>query len=204
MTRVLPYGKRAVLVDLDNAADVVGLHAALTAESPDGMVELVPAARTLLVRFDPARTDSSRITDLVLGLPLDRVSVTHQGKRVDIPVSYTGEDFADVARACELSIDEVVARHQANTYVAAFGGFAPGFAYLTGLDSALHVPRRATPRTKVPAGSVAIAGEYTAIYPHASPGGWQLIGHTDLPVWDVHRARPHLLPPGTEVRFVAA
>lgn len=204
MRTVLPYGNRAVLVDLADAVDVVALHAALTEESPDGVLELVPAARTLLVRFDPRRTDAARVTQLVLDLPLDRVSVARQGKRVDVPVRYDGEDLADVARACDMSVDDVVARHQANAYVAAFSGFAPGFAYLTGLDAALHVPRRSTPRTQVPAGAVAIAGEYTAIYPHASPGGWQLIGHTDVAVWDVRRERPHLLPPGTEVRFVAA
>jgi KipI family sensor histidine kinase inhibitor len=120
---------------------------------------------------------------------------------VTLPVRYDGADLDAVAAASSLTASEVVRRHSSATYVAAFCGFAPGFAYLTGLDPALHLPRRSTPRTRVPAGAVAIAGDYTAVYPHPSPGGWHLLGHTDAPVWDVERPRPNLLVPGTRVRF---
>ena len=102
-------------------------------------------------------------------------------------------------------VGEVAARHAAPTYTCAFCGFAPGFAYLVGLDPALHLPRRATPRTRVPAGSVAIAAEYTAVYPSASPGGWHLLGHTTLALWDpLPRTRRRCVEPGTSVRFVPA
>jgi KipI family sensor histidine kinase inhibitor len=109
-----------------------------------------------------------------------------------------------VADAGGFTVAEVVQRHQNGCYVAAFCGFAPGFAYLTGLDPALHLARRPSPRTRIPAGSVAIAGEYSAVYPTASPGGWHLLGRTTLDVWDVERARPNLLAPGTRVRFSGA
>ncbi|SFW62849.1 5-oxoprolinase subunit B family protein [Amycolatopsis australiensis] len=197
--RLLPCGRRAVLVESD---DVLGFQAALTRLAVDGIEELVPAARTLLVRFDPAVTDADR-----LGAVLRRVSpvdsaVAAAGEVV-IPVVYDGEDLADVAAETGLSVTSLVERHTAGAYVSAFCGFAPGFAYLSGLDPALHVGRRATPRTRIPAGSVAIAGEYSAVYPSASPGGWRLLGRTDVPVWDVERDPPNLLPPGTRVRFEA-
>ncbi|GAA4536845.1 allophanate hydrolase subunit 1 [Amycolatopsis samaneae] len=201
--RVAPYGRRAVLVDLDGQEDVLGLHGALDHEPPEGVVELVPAARTLLVRFDPERTSHERLADDLLRHSTVDVSA-RAGREVVIEVRYDGEDLAEVAECTGLSVAEVVTRHEQGGYVAAFCGFAPGFAYLTGLDPALHVPRRATPRTRVPAGAVAIAGEYTAVYPNSSPGGWRLLGHTGHPVWDVERARPNLLTPGTRVRFTRA
>jgi KipI family sensor histidine kinase inhibitor len=120
---------------------------------------------------------------------------------VVIPVVYDGEDLAEVATETGLTTAEVAARHENGTYVSAFCGFAPGFAYLTGLDPVLHVARRATPRTRIPAGSIAIAGEYSSVYPSASPGGWRLLGRTGAAVWDVERAQPNLLSPGTRVRF---
>jgi KipI family sensor histidine kinase inhibitor len=123
---------------------------------------------------------------------------------VEIPVVYDGEDLAEVAAACGTSTDEVVRRHLAGRYECAFCGFAPGFAYLTGLDPGLQLPRRATPRTRVPAGAVAIAAEYTAVYPSPSPGGWHLLGRTDAVLWDVSRPEPASIRPGTTVRFVAS
>ncbi|MEV4144678.1 allophanate hydrolase subunit 1 [Amycolatopsis sp. NPDC049691] len=197
--RLLPCGRSAVLVELD---DVLGFQAALTRLPVDGVEELVPAARTLLVRFDPAVTDADR-----LGAVLREVSpvdgAVAASAEVVVPVVYDGEDLADVAAEAALSVAELVSRHSKGSYVSAFCGFAPGFAYLSGLDPALHVSRRSTPRTRIPAGSVAIAGEYSAIYPSASPGGWRLLGRTDVPVWDVERDPPNLLPPGTRVRFEA-
>jgi KipI family sensor histidine kinase inhibitor len=197
--RLLPCGRRAVLVELE---DVLGFQAALTALAPDGVEELVPAARTLLVRFDPAVTDADRLGALLREVsPVD--SVVSASAEVVIPVRYDGEDLADVAAEAGLSVSEVISRHSGGSYVSAFCGFAPGFAYLSGSDPALHVARRSTPRTRIPAGSVAIAGEYSAVYPSASPGGWRLLGRTDVPVWDVDRDPPNLLPPGTRVRFEA-
>jgi KipI family sensor histidine kinase inhibitor len=197
--RLLPCGRRALLVELD---DVLGFQAALEQAPPDGVVELVPAARTLLVRFDPAVTDAGR-----LGAALRQVSPVDSraadAGEVVIPVVYDGEDLADVAAETGLSVASLVDRHTAGSYVSAFCGFAPGFAYLTGSDPALHVARRSSPRTRIPPGSVAIAGEYSAVYPSASPGGWRLLGRTDVRVWDVERDPPNLLPPGTRVRFRA-
>ncbi|MFG1638857.1 allophanate hydrolase subunit 1 [Amycolatopsis sp. NPDC049252] len=195
--RLLPCGRRAVLVEVD---DVLGYQAALTQAPPLGVEELVPAARTLLVRFDPAVTSADRLGALLRrASPVD--SQVAAAAAVVIPVVYDGEDLADVASESGLSIKEVVVRHSAGSYVSAFCGFAPGFAYLSGLDTRLHVSRRSSPRTRIPVGSVAIAGEYSAVYPSASPGGWRLLGHTETPVWDVERDPPNLLPPGTRVRF---
>jgi KipI family sensor histidine kinase inhibitor len=197
--RLLPCGRRAVLVECD---DVLGFQAALTRSLPDGVEELVPAARTLLVRFDPSVTDADRLGALLRQVsPVD--SAASEAGEVVIPVVYDGEDLAGVAAETGLGVSEVISRHTAGTYVSAFCGFAPGFAYLAGSDPLLHVARRASPRTRIPPGSVAIAGEYSAVYPSASPGGWRLLGRTDVPVWDVERDPPNLLPPGTRVRFTA-
>jgi len=197
--RLLPCGRRAVLVE---TGDVLGFQAALTQAPPDGVVELVPAARTLLVRFDPSVTDADRLGAVLRQVsPVD--SRAAETREVVIPVVYDGEDLADVATEAGLTVASLIERHTAGTYVSAFCGFAPGFAYLTGSDPALHVSRRSSPRTRIPPGSVAIAGEYSAVYPSASPGGWRLLGRTDVPVWDVERDPPNLLPPGTRVRFAA-
>lgn len=195
--RVLPYGERALLAELDEPAAVPSTRDAIAAL--DGVVEAVAGARTVLALVQPAALDRVR-TSLAQAAatatsPADRA-------RVELPVVYDGADLAEVAAEVGLSVDEVVARHAAGRYVVRFCGFAPGFAYLDGLDAALHVPRRAEPRTAVPAGSVAIAGEFTGIYPHPSPGGWRLIGRTDAMLWDVTRDPPALLAPGTPVRFV--
>jgi KipI family sensor histidine kinase inhibitor len=123
---------------------------------------------------------------------------------VVIPVVYDGEDLDSVAELAGMSVDDVIARHTGRELVVGWLGFAPGFAYLTGLDPALHLPRLATPRTSVPAGSVAIAGPYSAIYPTASPGGWRLLGRTATRIWDVDADPPSLFRPGTRVRFEPA
>jgi KipI family sensor histidine kinase inhibitor len=124
-----------------------------------------------------------------------------EAEEVVIAVSYDGPDLAEVAALTGLSEDEVVAAHTATAWTVGFGGFAPGFAYLTGGDPRLHVPRRATPRTEVPAGSVGLAGDFSGVYPRSSPGGWQLIGHTDVDLFDVDRNPPALLQPSMRVRF---
>jgi 5-oxoprolinase (ATP-hydrolysing) subunit B len=199
--RLLRCGRHGVLVELDRLEQVLGLHAALQRDIPAGVVELVPAARTLLLRFDPARTTSDRLSAELAEREFTELPSASRGE-VTVPVRYDGEDLAHLARHAGLATAEVVRRHTAGRYVAAFCGFAPGFAYLAGLDPALHAPRRATPRTRVPAGAVAVADRYSGVYPRQSPGGWLIIGHTDLAVWQLDRDPPALLLPGTPVRFV--
>ena len=197
--RVLPSGPRAVLIELDSLEQVMASTAAVRALALPGVIDVVPAARTLLVCH--AGIDLSPVMDAVASAPA--VS-PDDGPLVTIAVRYDGEDLAAVAASCELSTDEVVALHGAAELRVAFCGFLPGFAYLIGLPSQLHLPRRATPRSRVPAGAVAIAGEFASVYPSASPGGWHLLGTTEAVMWDDRRDPPALLAPGTRVRFVPA
>jgi KipI family sensor histidine kinase inhibitor len=169
------------------------VYAALRPLKESGrLTEVVPAARTVLVVGDP-------LPDLA-GL-LVAPAEEEPGPLVELPVRYDGPDLAEVAALTGLTAGEVVRRHAAAEYTVAFCGFAPGFGYLTGLPARLHVPRRATPRTAVPAGAVGLAGEFTGVYPRRSPGGWQLLGRTDAVLWDADRDPPALLAPGTRVRF---
>ncbi|GAC1324638.1 MAG: allophanate hydrolase subunit 1 [Mycobacteriales bacterium] len=202
-TRYLRAGESAVLVELASLGEVLGLHAALRADPLPGVVDLVPAARTVLVQFDPARTAAEELVRAVraLGNPTIKPADT-TGEPVELACVYEGEDLAEVARLSGLTERDVVERHSRAAYVVAFCGFAPGFAYLAGGDPALRVPRRDSPRTVVPAGSVALADEFTGVYPRRMPGGWQLVGHTDAVLFDVERDPPALLPAGTRVRFV--
>lgn len=196
-----PSGPTAWLVETD---DVLGFAEAVRALAPDvglDVSEVVPAARTVLVKM--ARPDQLDIAERWLRAVRPRPPEAGSAGQVEIPVRYDGDDLAAVADATGLSVEAVIARHTAGTYRSAFCGFGPGFAYLQGLDPALVLPRRATPRTRVPAGSVAIAAEYTAVYPDESPGGWHLLGHTDVTLWDLDRDPPATLAPGTRVRFVA-
>lgn len=197
VVKVLRCGFRAAVVECGGRDEVLALRAALRTARPDGVVELVPAARTLLVRFDHRRMSFSRIKDLIVKLPAAPAG------EVVVPVRYDGADLAEVAAATGLTRAEVIARHTGRRYLVALCGLAPGFAHLTGLDPVLRVPRRATPRTSVPAGSVALADEFTGIYPRSSPGCWHLIGTTEMAVWDVRRYSRGVLAPGTRVRFQA-
>ncbi|UGY93303.1 5-oxoprolinase subunit B family protein [Streptomyces gobiensis] len=199
--RVLPCGDHAALVELDEPQQVLSLYTTLRQEPPHGTTEFVPAAHTVLIRYDPARTTIDRLTSDVRRLDLAH-AVHTTDRLVEVPVRYDGDDLAQVAQLTGMSPRAVIARHQASDYTVAFSGFAPGFAYLTGLDPALQVPRHATPRTRVPAGAIALAGQFTAVYPRSSPGGWRIIGHTDLPVWNLDHDPPMALAPGTRVRFV--
>jgi KipI family sensor histidine kinase inhibitor len=199
--RLLPCGEAAVLAEVEDLPDVLGLHAALSEAALDGVVELVPAARTVLVRFAPGETDPRALRAAIEALDW-RPGARGEGPRVEVPVTYDGEDLDAVAELAEMSREEVVRRHLAGEYVAAFCGFAPGFAYLDGLDPALRVPRRDSPRTHVPAGSVAIADRFAAVYPRESPGGWQLLGRTWLELWDASADPPARIVPGTRVRFL--
>lgn len=200
--KVRPFGDQAVLAEVDGIDAVLGLYAALAESRPPGITELVPAARTLLVRFNPRATDPETLAARLAGTePVPARAL--RGGEVVVPVIYDGPDLAEVGESTGLGVDGVIAAHTATDYLVAFGGFAPGFGYLTGLDTRLHLPRRSTPRTRVPVGSVAIAGEYTGVYPRSSPGGWQLLGRTEIPLWDTEKRPPALLAPGTRVKFEA-
>jgi KipI family sensor histidine kinase inhibitor len=196
---VLPYGDRALLVELGGTDAVAGLAAALERSPLPGQRDVVPAARTVLVRLDrrPAETDAAVLRRLA-GSPAPPAADLPP---VDLPVVFDGPDLAEVAGLTGRSEPDLVAGLVAVEFTVAFSGFAPGFGYLTGLPEELHVPRRATPRTRVPAGSVGLAGPYAGAYPRPSPGGWQLVGRTDAVLFDVERAEPALLRPGARVRF---
>lgn len=200
--RYLPTGTTGLLVECTDLDEVITLHTALRDRPPLGVVDMVPAARTVLLTFD-ATTDHARVAASVAALDVTAASRGREAREVTVPVRYDGGDLEEVAELTGLSVSEVIAAHQAAEQVVAFAGFAPGFAYLAGGDPRLRVPRRATPRTRVPAGSVALASEFTGIYPREGPGGWQLIGHTDAVLWDLDREPPALLTPGTRVRFTA-
>jgi KipI family sensor histidine kinase inhibitor len=221
--RLLELGDTGLLVELPDLDAVLDLLAGLTRDlaerdggrdgGPNGgagpasvsapeVVDLVPAERTLLVRFDPARADPARVRDWVTGTrPARRAAAATE--RVELPVRYDGQDLDDVGRLTGLGPDGVVAAHTGRDWTVAFTGFAPGFGYLVGGDPRLRVPRLAESRVRVPAGSVALAGDYSGVYPRPSPGGWRLIGRTDVAVWDLDRDPPALLRPGVAVRFVA-
>ncbi|MBI5088608.1 MAG: allophanate hydrolase subunit 1 [Actinobacteria bacterium] len=198
--RVLPSGPQAFLVEYDSLDDVMRVMADLRAAPPDGVVDLVPGARTIMVHAPGA--DWPAIIARLRHVATDSTAID-DGPLVEIDVRYDGDDLAMVAEACSMSVDDVVAAHCSPEYRVAFCGFVPGFAYLVGLDPRLQLPRRATPRTRLAAGSVAVGGEYTGVYPVAGPGGWHVLGHTDAAMWDADRAVPALLPPGTRVRFAA-
>ncbi|WP_067183280.1 5-oxoprolinase subunit B family protein [Microtetraspora niveoalba] len=195
-------GDDALLVELDDLGEVVALYDALAGRPPEGVVDIVPAARTLLVRFEPPATPQAVEAALRSVRPA-RGARGHAGE-VRIPVVYDGADLADVAALTGLTEREVVAAHTATPWTVAFCGFAPGFGYLTGGDPRLTVPRRAESRVRVPAGSVALAAGYSAVYPRESPGGWRLIGRTDTVVWDLDADPPALLRPGVRVLFTEA
>ncbi|MFI6340397.1 allophanate hydrolase subunit 1 [Streptomyces sp. NPDC050535] len=199
--RALPVGDRALLVEVSSGDEAQALHAELLRRRADGslsIAEIVPAARTVLLDGldDPARLAARLASWDIPPLP------ARAEQAIEIPVRYDGPDLADVAALWGVPDDEVSKIHSAAGFRVAFCGFAPGFGYLTGMPSKYDVPRRATPRTTVPAGSVALAGPYTGVYPRSSPGGWQLIGTTDAVLWDHARVPAALLAPGTRVRFV--
>jgi KipI family sensor histidine kinase inhibitor len=196
--RVLRAGDAALLVETDAPHR---LHAAVRALGRPEIVDVVPGAGTVLVTTAPG-ADLGPLGALLAGLPLPAASAT-AGETLRVPVVYDGADLDEVAALTGLTRAQVVERHAAGSYVVAYLGFSPGFGYLTGLDESLHVPRRDSPRTSVPAGSVAIAGPYGAVYPSSSPGGWRLLGRTSLRLWDPERDPPSLLQPGARVRFVA-
>lgn len=196
-TAVRNYGPYAAIVDCAETA-VLPLAAAL--QSTALFVEIVPAERSVLVTWSKGRT----VDDLQGVLhTIDITGAAPVGREIEIPTVYDGPDLGEVADVIGGTVRDVIRMHSERTYLAAFAGFAPGFMYCTGLPDQLVVPRRDTPRTSVPRGSVAIADVYTAVYPVVSPGGWNLLGHTDVELFDLGATEPALIRPGDRVRFVA-
>jgi len=216
--RVLPMGESGLLVETPRVLAVLRALSG-SAQRPAGVLDLVPAARTLLVGFDPRAADPAAVRrwlDQVLaglpdGDPVAPGPASGPAGAVTLRVTYDGPDLDDVARLTGLTRDGVVAAHTGAVWSVAFTGFAPGFGYLVRSDPgsdlpslavpSLEVPRLEVPRTRVPAGSVALAGRYSGVYPTASPGGWRIVGRTDAVLWDVERDPPALLQPGLTVRF---
>lgn len=211
-----PLGDRAAVLTLDGDRDrcnrrIAQLTEALLAEcgteTPRAILDVVPAMASLAVFFDPRVASLEAVEGRLLALadrvPHDADEATQRRLHV-IPVWYDGPDLHDVAERVGVEPDEVIRRHANREYRVRFLGFAPGFAYLGPLDPSLVLARRADPRPRVPAGSVAVAGDQTAIYPLDTPGGWHLIGRTDVHVFDPARDPPSLLAPGDRVRFEPA
>ena len=197
--RVLPCGDRALLVEVAGLSAVAAVRSALEGSPLPGQRDLVPAARTVLVRLGraPTEADVTALRRLRPAAAVDR----GPGREAVLDVVFDGPDLAEVAERTGRDVDALVDVLTRTELTVAFSGFAPGFGYLSGLPDDLHVPRRATPRTRVPAGSVALAGPFAGVYPQASPGGWQLVGRTDAVLFDVDRDPPALLVPGTSVGF---
>lgn len=198
---LLPYGDRAVLVELGSTEGALAWADALEADRPAGVADVVPAAETVLVVLAEDAAPE-RVREALRSVRPDAAGHGALAPpTVEIPVVYDGPDLADVASLTGLTEAEVVAAHTGTPWRVAFGGFAPGFGYLVGGDPRLRVPRRERARTSVPAGAVGLAGEFSGVYPRSSPGGWQLIGRTDVRLWDLDRDPPALLRRGAEVRF---
>jgi KipI family sensor histidine kinase inhibitor len=207
------YGDQALLLEFESTAEVLAWADALHEADLLGVLDIVPASRTVLVKLAGPRYQAptrQRIGKLrVTAEAVSEVTAPTDGRAdmeidIQIDVVYDGADLDEVARLTGLTTEQVVAAHTATPWRVGFGGFAPGFAYLIGGDGRLEVPRQSEPRTRGPAGSVALAGEFSAVYPRESPGGWQLIGHTSkdtAELWDVDRDPPALLRPGMWVQF---
>ncbi|MBC7590261.1 MAG: 5-oxoprolinase subunit PxpB [Salinibacterium sp.] len=199
---MLPEGDSALLVEFDSLAEALGFYRAADAARPRGVVELVPGARTVLAICEVSILPLVDLRRWLKGIVSSSSDVLATGV-VEVPVRYDGVDLDEVAGILDLTPAEVVELHTNSIWTVAFGGFAPGFGYLVTNHSRLRVPRRSSPRLLVPAGAVGLAGEFSGIYPRPSPGGWQLIGTTEVVLFDQYRTPPSTLTPGTTVRFVA-
>lgn len=210
--KIVPLGDSALLVQLGDEIDVKlnqqvhALAALINSSRFEGMVETVPAYATLLVHYDPSICSFVQIKNY-LRKKITQVTDTEsrKRKRVEIPVRYGGEygiDLESVSHHCQLQMEDVIRIHSQKIYTVFMMGFTPGFPYMGKLDNTIVVPRLEAPRTRVPAGTVAIAGSQTGIYPIDSPGGWQLIGWTPLQLFDPVSESPFLFSPGDEVKFI--
>jgi KipI family sensor histidine kinase inhibitor len=197
------YGEDAALLECDSLAQTGAARATVVEAAPEGIVELVPGARSLLIAVRPGSNALEKVRELLNSADLAHPPQTHP-REIVLDVHYDGEDLELVAKDAGVGSDEVVALHTGAVYTVAFTGFAPGFGYLTGLPEPLKQSRLDSPRTRVPAGSVGIAGEFTGVYPRSSPGGWRLLGHTGAALFDPRAERPALLAPGDKVRFRSA
>lgn len=203
---ITDYGDQALLLQFDSTAEVLAWNDVLRDADLPGVVDIVPASRTVLVKLDGPRYAGmarQHLSKLRLAPEaLAEASAPVDG-RVDvvIDVVYDGEDIDEVATLTGMTAREVVGAHTGTPWRVGFAGFAPGFGYLVGGDERLTVPRRPEPRTKVPAGAVGLAGEFSGVYPRQSPGGWQLIGRTSAELWNVDRDPPAILTPGKWVQF---
>ena len=195
------YGDRALLLECGSTDEVLVLCESLRKADLPEITDVVAGARTVLVTLADGGTQAAlRVRLSTISMPAHKTPGLTQVEVV-IDTVYDGVDLAEVAEWLRMDADEVVRAHTATPWRVGFGGFAPGFAYLVGGDPRLIVPRRIEPRTRVPAGSVALGGEFSGIYPRESPGGWHLIGRTAAVLWDIGRPQPALLSPGTVVRF---
>ena len=210
--KVVPLGDSALLIQLGDEIDIVinqhvhNLASLINASSLDGIIETVPAYGTLLIHYDPLNLTYSDVRAWVSGKLAQIQEVNaRKPRQLEIPVRYGGEygmDLQFVADYHHLQLEDVIRIHSKRTYTIYMMGFTPGFPYMGKLDDAIITPRLETPRTRVPAGTVAIAGSQTGIYPIDSPGGWRLIGHTSLRLFDPAAESPFLFSPGDQVRFV--
>lgn len=204
---IRPFGDRAFLIELEQRRDpalVARSRALADAWEARGLGPAIPAYASAVVRFDPALTsyaDALRAAETLVAEVLSPPEAA-PGPITLVPVRYDGPDLAETAERSDLTVDELIALHAATTYTAWFLGFMPGFAYLGPLDPRIVAPRRVSPRSRVPAGAVAVADGQTAIYPADSPGGWQLIGSTDVRPFDPAGDPPARFRAGDRVRFV--
>ena len=208
--RISSCGDAAFTVELGTRANllltrsIAGLHTALRRAAPPGFIESVPGLTSLTVLFDPAVTSREALEQEILRCMSSAAFESRTSREWHIPVCYSGDcapDLADVANACSIAESEVIAAHTSRSYIVYLLGFSPGFPYLGDVDPRIALPRRTAPRPRVPPGSIAIATQYTAIYPQATAGGWHIIGRTPLTLFDAHANPPALLAPGDTVRF---
>ncbi len=207
--QILPLSDSAILLRLGESIEptinrqVHLLAAALTLNPLPGLLETVPGYASLSIHYNPLALTHAQVCDwLESHINLATESASRPVKTVEVPVIYDGPDLDFVAAHCRLTVDEVIRLHTQTIYTVYMMGFTPGFPYLGSLPEALRVPRMETPRPKVPAGSVALAGVQTGIYPVESPGGWRLVGRTLLTLFDPMREPPFLFTPGDKVQFV--
>lgn len=203
------FGKKALLLEwpqrIDRAIsqEILTIQDYVLQQTDWGILDVVPAYQSLLIEFNPEKIAQEVLEEKLLASITQLPIRKERGQLWEIPVTYNGEDLATICTAKNSSVEELIHLHTAPTYYVYFIGFLPGFLYLGDLPKALHFPRRSAPRARVPKGAVAIGGQQTGIYPQASPGGWQIIGHTDFNWFSVEQDPPSRIHPGDRIKFVA-